>query len=68
LAEGCYSWMFYGCENLMTAPVLLAAKTNDKSYYHMFIGCRNLKKRPVMPKTTYLEAIKMGFIPSELLK
>jgi len=56
------------CESLTTAPILLAEKTKDKSYYYMFHGCKNLKKRPVMPNTAYLEAIKMDFIPSELVK
>ena len=67
LAPYCYAGMFDGCENLTAAPMLLAVKTKDKSYYNMFIGCKSLKKRPVMPKKAYLEAVKMDFLPEELI-
>ena len=67
LAPCCYAGMFYGCENLTTAPMLLAAKAKDKSYFNMFIACKSLKKRPVMPRKAYLEAVKMGFLPKELI-
>ena len=52
LASGCYSGMFGGCTNLVTAPVLPATTLASNCYESMFVGCTNLTTAPVLPATT----------------
>ena len=42
LTDSCYMYMFLGCENLTTAPVLPAATLKDDCYREMFYNCTNL--------------------------
>ena len=48
----CYSFMFDGCTNLTTAPVLPATTLAGYCYNNMFYGCTNLTTAPVLPATT----------------
>ena len=52
LTEYCYSYMFYDCINLTTAPALPATTLTDYCYDEMFFGCRNLTSAPALPATT----------------
>lgn len=53
LSEGCYSYMFYHCWNLITAPNELPATTLEVSCYEsMFDDCRALTNTPELPATT----------------
>ena len=49
---GCYSYMFYNCSSLTTAPELPATTLADSCYYAMFYGCTNLTTAPELPATT----------------
>ncbi len=51
LADNCYSYMFYGCTSLTTAPELPATTLNAYSYYHMFRDCTSLTTAPELPAT-----------------
>lgn len=42
LSEGCYRYMFWYCENLISAPELPATTLADNCYDDMFCGCSNL--------------------------
>ena len=48
----CYSYMFYNCSSLTTAPELPATTLADSCYYAMFYGCTNLTTAPELPATT----------------
>ena len=52
LANYCYSYMFYGCSSLTSAPELPATTLADKCYFSMFEGCTSLTTAPVLPATT----------------
>ena len=53
LASWCYSYMFYGCTNLKTAPKLPAKTLANRCYSNMFSGCTSLVNAPsVLPATT----------------
>ena len=52
LASGCYSYMFSGCDNLITAPELPATTLADTCYKRMFYQCDNLITGPSLPATT----------------
>lgn len=53
LAQYCYSYMFYGCTSLTTAPETLPATTlTDSCYRGMFQNCSNLTQEPALPATT----------------
>ena len=55
LADSCYSYMFFGCTNLTTAPVLSATTLAGNCYSHMFQNCTNLTTAPALPATTLAE-------------
>lgn len=42
LTVGCYQYMFYGCSQIETAPVLPAAVAVDYCYQRMFTNCSSL--------------------------
>ena len=42
LSYGCYSYMFYGCENITKAPVLPAPVLEEFCYLNMFQSCKKL--------------------------
>ena len=42
LANYCYSYMFYGCKSLTTAPELPATTLANDCYSKMFYGCSKL--------------------------
>lgn len=45
-----FPYLFDGCTNLVSAPLLPATNIGSYSYYHMFSGCTNLDKAPeLMP-------------------
>lgn len=47
-----YSYMFYGCYGLTTAPALPATTLASSCYNSMFGGCTSLTKAPDLPATT----------------
>ena len=56
LTEACYSGMFIGCRDLITAPELLPATTlSNGCYGSMFDQCTNLITAPELPATTLAE-------------
>lgn len=48
----CFSYMFYGCTALTTAPSLPATTLTDSCYSYMFYGCTRLTQAPSLPATT----------------
>ena len=52
LADSCYSYMFYGCTSLTTAPELPATILAPSCYNGMFFGCTSLTTAPELPATT----------------
>lgn len=52
MADFCYSYMFYGCEALIAAPVLPAATLTASCYEGMFENCLFLTAPPELPATT----------------
>ena len=53
LQKGCYSFMFNGCSNLISAPSVLPAETLAVScYYYMFESCKKLVEAPEIAATT----------------
>ena len=52
MADSCYSYMFYGCTGLMTAPALPATTLANNCYKSMFYGCTGLTTAPALPATT----------------
>ena len=61
LVEECYSAMFYGCINLVTAPKVLPATTlANGCYSNMFDGCTSLVTAPELPATTLADSCYYG--------
>ena len=52
MANGCYSYMFYGCTSLTQAPSLPATTLTSSCYREMFYGCTSLTQIPALPATT----------------
>ena len=52
MADYCYSYMFYGCTSLTTAPSLPATTLAPRCYSSMFGGCTSLTTAPSLPATT----------------
>lgn len=52
LVNSCYSYMFYGCTSLVTAPILPATTLAGACYYFMFQECTSLVTAPELPATT----------------
>lgn len=52
LTDYCYSFMFYGCNGMTTAPVLPATTMAPYCYSNMFGFCHALTATPVLPATT----------------
>ena len=52
LSAFCYSYMFYSCHNLTTAPVLPATTLVNGCYNSMFYVCTSLTTAPELPATT----------------
>ena len=48
----CYTFMFYECIALTTAPELPATTLADSCYYGMFNNCTSLTTAPALPATT----------------
>lgn len=51
MAGGCYSYMFYNCTSLTSAPALPATTLADDCYSSMFEGCISLTVAPDLPAT-----------------
>ena len=47
-----FSYLFYDCSVLTSAPELPATKLAEDCYYQMFSGCTNLTAAPELPATT----------------
>ena len=52
MAEYCYSFMFYDCTSLTTAPSLPATTLASNCYSAMFKGCTSLTAAPSLSATT----------------
>ena len=52
LSNNCYSNMFRGCTNLVSAPDLPATTVTSYAYYCMFYNCGNLSSAPIIGATT----------------
>ena len=52
MADYCYSYMFYGCTSLTSAPSLPATTLTSTCYGGMFQDCTSLTTIPVLPATT----------------
>lgn len=52
LASNCYSNMFQGCTNMISAPNLPATTLASNCYSTMFNGCTSLIAAPELPATT----------------
>ena len=46
MKESCFSYMFYKCTSLATAPELPATTLADSCYIYMFCGCSSLTEAP----------------------
>ena len=60
----CYSYMFYNCTNLSTAPELPATSLAHSCYYGMFSGCTNLTTAPELPATSLALSCYYGMFSS----
>lgn len=61
LQERCYNRMFYGCTNLVYAPISLPATTlSQYCYFYMFYDCTNLITAPKLPSTTLVNQCYYG--------
>ena len=56
LSNYCYSYMFYTCTSLTTAPTLPATTLAQYCYGNMFWGCSSLTTAPTLPATTLTSA------------
>ena len=52
MASGCYTYLFYNCKGLTTAPELPATTLKDNCYGGMFYNCTSLTTAPELPATT----------------
>jgi hypothetical protein len=60
LKEGCYSYMFAGCEELREAPSLPAQKMYPSCYSYMFSGCLQIDTLPLLPSLEMAPKCYMG--------
>lgn len=56
LKEYCFSYMFWGCTSLTTAPELPATTLAQYCYWGMFRGCTSLTIAPELPATTLAQS------------
>lgn len=56
LSYECYSYMFYGCTSLTTAPQLPATTLASDCYSSMFNSCTSLTVAPQLPATELAES------------
>ena len=56
LERTCYSYMFYACTSLTTAPALPATTLTSYCYQNMFYGCTSLTTAPELPATTLADS------------
>ncbi len=52
LSNSCYTYMFYKCTSLTTAPELPATTLTNCCYQYMFNSCTSLTTAPELPATT----------------
>lgn len=57
VAQQCYREFFYGCTNLVEAPVLPATSLVLECYQTMFWGCTSLEIPPALPATTIAQKV-----------
>ena len=55
IASYCFSYMFYGCTSLTTAPSLPVTTLADYCYDSMFRNCTSLTTAPSLPATTLVD-------------
>lgn len=60
MAASCYSYMFFGCTSLTTAPALPATTLAFGCYESMFTGCTHLTTVPALPATTLARSCYEG--------
>jgi hypothetical protein len=58
--DGCFSGLFSGCTNLLTAPKLPATILERNCYSSMFSGCYNLTTAPELPATELYDGCYSG--------
>ena len=51
MGDKCYSFMFYDCKSLVSAPILAAKKLSSQCYDRMFYKCTSLTMAPELPAT-----------------
>ncbi len=51
----CFSYLFYDCTSLVTAPALPAVNLTNRCYEHLFEGCSSLTTAPELPATNLAE-------------
>lgn len=56
MADQCYSYMFYNCTSLTSAPALPATTLASHCYESMFRGCTSLTTAPALPATTLADS------------
>lgn len=57
LTVGCYSYMFYGCTNMIKCPKILPAETlKSYCYWSMFQGCTSLTTAPELPAIKIIDS------------
>jgi len=64
LVEYCYTFMFYGCTSLTTAPILPATTLAQGCYLRMFNRCTSLTTAPELPSTTLSQDCYNGMFNS----
>ena len=53
--EGCFRYLFTGCESLTSAPLLPVTSLTKNCYMCMFQNCTNLTSAPALPAMTMTE-------------
>lgn len=52
MSDNCCHYMFSGCKNLTTVPLLPITTLSDSCYEDMFYSCTKLTTAPILPATT----------------
>lgn len=60
MTTSCYSYMFYNCTALTTAPELPATTLADYCYLNMFMNCTSLTSAPELPATKLASSCYSG--------
>lgn len=63
MAKGCFNYIFYGCENLISAPELPATTLSERCYLNLFYGT-SITEAPELPATTLTYQCYFGMFES----